>query len=314
MLNPRILVVSSANMDVAAYTYKSPVAGQTVIGDTYDFIPGGKGANAAITLSRLGGDSVFCANLGNDPNGAALMKFYEDIGIDTRFITLDRNEKTGLAIIIVENTGNNRIIVYPGANFKLSVANVEDAFTCYPDALFLHLEIPVETVIAATKFAKAQGIPIFIDAGPATKEFPLEDLAAVEVFSPNETETQVFTGVNPTTPEMCVKACMALANRIKAKYYVIKLGERGAFLYDGKFYKMLAPYDVDVVDTTAAGDAFTAALTLEYMRSGDIKRACEYANIVGSLTVSKAGASPSLPTASEVEQFVIENEINFRLS
>ncbi|MCL2516988.1 MAG: ribokinase [Oscillospiraceae bacterium] len=313
MLNPRILVVSSANMDVAAYTYRTPVAGQTVIGDTYDFIPGGKGANAAITLSRLGGDSVFCAKLGHDPNGTALMKFYDTSGIDTRFISLDRNEKTGLAIIIVETNGNNRIIVYPGANFKLSVSNVEDAFTCYPDALFLHLEIPVETVIAATQFAKDQGIPIFIDAGPATKEFPLEELAVVEVFSPNETETQVFTGVNPTTPEMCVKACMALANRIKAKYYVIKLGERGAFLYDGKFYKMLAPYDVDVVDTTAAGDAFTAALTLEYMRSGDIKRACEYANIVGSLTVSKAGASPSLPTAAEVKRFVIENEINFKL-
>jgi len=300
-------------MDVAAYTYRTPVAGQTVIGDTYDFIPGGKGANAAITLSRLGGDSVFCAKLGHDPNGTALMKFYDTSGIDTRFISLDRNEKTGLAIIIVETNGNNRIIVYPGANFKLSVSNVEDAFTCYPDALFLHLEIPVETVIAATQFAKDQGIPIFIDAGPATKEFPLEELAVVEVFSPNETETQVFTGVNPTTPEMCVKACMALANRIKAKYYVIKLGERGAFLYDGKFYKMLAPYDVDVVDTTAAGDAFTAALTLEYMRSGDIKRACEYANIVGSLTVSKAGASPSLPTAAEVKRFVIENEINFKL-
>ena len=312
-MNPRILVVSSANMDVAAYTYRTPVAGQTVIGDTYDFIPGGKGANAAITLSRLGGDSVFCAKLGHDPNGTALMKFYDTSGIDTRFISLDRNEKTGLAIIIVETNGNNRIIVYPGANFKLSVSNVEDAFTCYPDALFLHLEIPVETVIAATQFAKDQGIPIFIDAGPATKEFPLEELAVVEVFSPNETETQVFTGVNPTTPEMCVKACMALANRIKAKYYVIKLGERGAFLYDGKFYKMLAPYDVDVVDTTAAGDAFTAALTLEYMRSGDIKRACEYANIVGSLTVSKAGASPSLPTAAEVKRFVIENEINFKL-
>lgn len=312
-MNPRILVISSANMDIAANTPRIPVAGETVIGSVYDYIPGGKGANAALTLARLSADSVFCAKLGDDVNGKALKKFYENSNIDTRFVSLDKTENTGLAIIFIEDNGNNRIIVYPGANFNLTVSDVEEAFTCYPDALFLQFEVPIDTIITATKFAKRQGIPVFVDAGPADKNFPLEDLENVEIFSPNETETYIFTGIQPTTPDSCLKACMALATRVKAKYYVIKLGERGAFVYDGKYYKMLSPYDVDVIDTTAAGDAFSAAMTLEYMKSQDIKRSCEYGNIVGSLTVSKAGASSSLPTAAEVERFIYENDINFKL-
>jgi len=309
----RILVVSSANMDIAANMPRMPMPGESLIGDSYDYIPGGKGANAALTFARLGGDCVFCSRLGEDMNGRALKKFYETSKIDTRFTILDKNESTGLAIILVESNGSNRIVVYPGANFSLSTSDVEEAFTCYPDALFLQLEIPVDTVTAATKFAKKHKIPVFVDAGPAIKDFPLESLENVEIFSPNETETYIFTGIQPNNMDNCLKACMALAERVKAKYYVIKLGERGAFVYDGKYYKLLSPYDVDVVDTTAAGDAFSAALTYEYMSSKDIKRACEFANIVGSLTVSKAGASSSIPTMTEIEDFVIQNEINFRL-
>jgi Sugar kinases, ribokinase family len=308
----RILVVSSANMDIAATMPRMPMSGESLIGDSYDYVPGGKGANAALTVARLGGDCVFCARLGDDMNGRALKKFYETSKIDTRFVILDKDESTGLAIILVERSGSNSIVVYPGANFSLSTSNVEEAFTSYPDALFLQLEIPVNTVIAATRFAKKHNIPVFVDAGPAVNNFPLESLENVEIFSPNETETYIFTGIQPNNVDNCLKACMALSERVKAKYYVLKLGSRGAFVYDGKFIKLFLPYDVDVVDTTAAGDAFSAALTYEYMSSKDIKRACEFANIVGSLTVSKAGASSSIPTMAEIERFVIDNEINYR--
>lgn len=312
-MNARILVVSSANMDLTANIQRMPLAGESMVGESYEYIPGGKGANAALTLARLGADTVFCAKLGDDANGKVLKQVYKDSNIDTRFVTFDRTEGTGLAMIMVEGNGNNRIVVYPGANYCLSISDVEEAFTCYPDALLVQLEIPIDTIIEATRFAKDHRIPVFVDAGPAHSDFPLEELENIEIFSPNETETYIFTGIDPTTPEMCLKACMALAERVTAKYYVIKLGERGAFVYDGRIYKMFSPYDVDVVDTTAAGDAFTAAITFEYMKSNDIKRACEYANIVGSLTVSKAGASTSLPTAAEVRKFVEDNEINFRL-
>jgi ribokinase len=311
---PRILIVSSANMDLAANVSRVPASGESMVGIDYDYIPGGKGANSALTLARLGADSIFCAKLGDDANGYALTNYYKKNNIDTRFITLDRKEKTGLAIVIVDGNGNNRILVYPGANYALSESDVENAFTCYPDALFLHLEIPMDTVIAATNFAEKHKIPVFIDAGPAVKSFPLEELKNVTVFSPNETETLIFTGIDPRDMDSRYKACSILFERVKAKYIILKLGDKGAFFYDGTHYDIFPPHNVDVVDTTAAGDAFTAALALEYMRSGgDIKRACKYANIVGSITVSRAGASSSIPTVAEITEFIYENNIPFRL-
>lgn len=314
MNKPRILTVSSANIDLVARMPTIPSVGQTIkCEDGYEYIPGGKGANAALTVAKLGGDSIFCAKLGSDTHGAKLARIYADAGINSRFITADRNERTGLAVVMVEANGNNRIVAYPGANRKLSRYDVEDALTCYPDAMLLQFEIPTETVLVAAEYARNAGIPIVVDAGPAIKDFPLEELGPVEIFSPNETEVYAYTGIHPSNTDKCLKACMALSQRIKAKYYVLKLGERGVYLYDGTFFRVIAPYNVDAVDTTAAGDVFSGALALEYLRSGDIRRACEYANIAGAITVTKEGAFTSVPSADDIKNFVLDNEINFRI-
>ncbi len=306
LMKKRILVVSSANMDFVMKVGKLPEAGQTIIENReYSYVPGGKGANAAVALARLGADSVFCAKLGSDNNAQRLKTLYTENGVDVRFIRHDRNVPTGLASIIVEENGNNRIVVYPGSNMTISRGDIEDAFTCLPDAVFLQFEIPDEAVIMATEYAKKQNVPIFVDAGPARADYPLEKLAApLEVISPNESETYALTGINPTNIDNCLKAAVALQSRVKSKYVVIKLGGRGAYIHDGKFSQLISTYEGDVVDTTAAGDAFTAALTLEYLRSNDIVRAVKYANAVGTLVVGKAGASSSLPTADEVDAFI----------
>lgn len=314
MAKPRILTVSSANIDFMARMPTIPSAGQTLkCEDGYEYIPGGKGANSALAVQRLGGDSVFCAKLGSDTHGARLANIYSEAGINTRFVTADKRERTGLALVMVEANGNNRIVAYPGANRRLAPTDVEYALTCYPDAMILQFEIPTETVLSAASYAREAGVPIIVDAGPAVKNFPLEELGPVEIFSPNETEAYAYTGIHPTTPEKCLKTCMALSQRIKAKYYVLKLGERGVYLYDGTFFRVIAPYNVDAVDTTAAGDVFTAALTLEYIRSGDIRRACEYANIAGAITVTREGAFTSVPTVEEMQNFVIDNGIGFQI-
>lgn len=315
MKRPRILTVSSANIDLMARMNKIPSVGQTVKSESgYEYIPGGKGANAALAVHKLGGESIFCAKLGNDTHGTRLASIYAQAGINTRFITQDKKERTGLALVMVEENGNNRIVCYPGANRKLSPIDAEDAMTCYPDALLLQFEIPTDTVLEAARLARQNGVPIIVDAGPAVKDFPLEELGAVEVFSPNETETYAYTGIHPTTSDKCLKACLALASRIKAKYYVLKLGERGVYLFDGTFFKIIAPYNVDAVDTTAAGDVFSAAMTLEYIRSGDMRRACEYANIAGALTVTKEGAFTSVPSHEDIKNYVLKNEINYQIS
>lgn len=304
-MKKRILVVSSANMDFVMNMHAIPSAGQTVIdGGSYRFVPGGKGANSAVAIQRLGGDCVFCARLGSDANGAILRNLYEKEGIDIRFITHDKKNPTGLAAIIVEDSGVNRIIVYPGANLALNRDDIDHAMTSYPDALFMQLEIDPEAIIYAAECAASRGIPIFIDAGPANRYFPLERLPHLEVFSPNETETEVFTGISPNTPENCLRAAIALSKIVNSHYYVIKLGGRGVYIYDGLYYHCLPAYDAKVVDTTAAGDAFTAAFTLEYLRSGDAERAGKFGNIAGALTVSRAGAYTSLPNAAEADEFI----------
>ncbi len=313
-MKSRVLIVSSANMDLMMKVKVVPPAGQTVLERDYDYIPGGKGANSALAFAKLGADSVFCTRLGKDANGQTLKKFYDDSNIDTRFIKMDDESKTGLAIVMVESTGANRIVVYPGANYAITADDVEEAFTCYPDAVFMQCEIPFDIIVKVTEFAKAQNIPVIIDAGPANKEFELEKLARVDIFSPNETETEVFTGIKPDSIENCLRACRDLEKRVNAKYFVLKLGGRGVFIYDGNFYQLVPTFDcVEVVDTTAAGDAFSAAMTLEYIKSGDIKRACTYGNIVGTLTVSKKGASTSIPTEEETARFVVENQIDYKL-
>jgi len=306
----RILTVSSANMDFVMSVSKIPQGGETQLeSGTYQFVPGGKGANSAVAVRRLGGDSVFCCRLGKDANGSIMHNIYKKEGLDTRFIVVDPDAVTGLGAIMLEPNGQNRIILFPGANVRLTREDIDAAFICRPDALLMQLEITEDAVLHAAWTANEKEIPIILDAGPAKADFPLEDLPPLEIFSPNETETEIFTGINPTNPDNCLRAAMELQKLVTAKYYVIKLGGRGCYIYDGKYYHCLPAYGVNAVDTTAAGDAFTAALTLEYLRSGDIVRAGRYANVVGALAVSKKGALPSLPTAAMVEKFVEEKAI-----
>lgn len=309
-MKKRILVVSSANMDFVMNVGRLPENGQTVVEHrSYEYIPGGKGANSALTLAGLGADCIFCARLGADSHGQKLRALYSESGIDTRFLQLDKKAPTGLAAIIVDEKGDNRIVVYPGANERLCPADVEDAMTSLPDGVLLQLEIPEASVIAATRFAAAKKIPVFIDAGPAYAGYPLEELGPVEIISPNEAETYALTGIMPSTMDNCLRASTVLMQKVKAKYVVIKLGERGAYIHDGKYSHLATPYECDVVDTTGAGDAFSAAMTYEYLRTGDIVRAVKYANVVGSIVVSRPGAATSTPTASEVSSFIKSREI-----
>lgn len=303
----KILVISSANMDLVMKMDAVPDPGQTVIDhDTYKYVPGGKGANSSLAFRRLGAETVFCARLGDDQNGRSLKDLYDQSGIDTSKIVTDPDLPTGLAAIMLEGDGINRIVVYPGANYAMTEADVDRAFECSPDAVFMQLEIPAKIVTYAAFKANALNIPTVIDAGPADKAFPLKELKHLTVFSPNETEAEIFTGISPDCEENCLKAARKLEESVDADHYVIKLGGRGAYLYSGGRGNIIPPYKTDVKDTTAAGDAFTAALTLEYLKTKDIMSAVMYANAVGAITVSRFGASTSIPTAKEVEDFFLQ--------
>ena len=305
----RILLVGSANMDLSMNIYKMPSAGETVLDDGgVAYTPGGKGANAAVAFAKLGGDCVFSAKLGRDAHGQRLYNYYKECGVNTSYIKVDPDSPTGLAVVIKEADGSNRIIVYPGANRTLNNDNIIEAFNSRPDALYLGFEIPFTTALAAAKIASANNVPIFIDAAPASKDYPLESLPEVEIFSPNETETFEYTGIVPKGTESCLQAAYSLFQKVKAKYIVIKLGSRGAFFFDGKHFDLIPAYrSEEVVDTTAAGDTFTAAMTLEYLRSGNIKDAIKFGAAAAAIAVSRKGASTSVPTSDEVKEFLAKH-------
>ena len=304
MSKKRILLIGSANMDLTMNMYKLPEAGEALIDDAgVAYMPGGKGANGAIALTKLGAQCVFSTKLGADAHGQKLYGYYKEMGIDASHVMVDRDHPTGLSVVIKESDGTVRSIIYPGANAHITTEQIIEAFNCNPDALYLSFEIPFSMAVAAAKVASVKGIPIFIDAGPANKEHALEALPPVEIFSPNEQETFEYTGVRPTNIESSLHAALAIFRRCKCKYVVIKQGARGAFLYDGKHYDTLPAIRTagKVVDTSGAGDTFTAALTVEYLRNGkDIKGAIAYANAAAAIAVTRVGTVSSIPTEEEV--------------
>lgn len=307
MSKVKILIIGSSNMDLSMNMYKVPDPGQTVIDDGgVAYIPGGKGGNSAVALAKLGADCVFSAKLGADLHGQKLYNFYKEVGIDTTYVKVDRDNPTGLAVVMREGDGANRIVVYPGANAHLSLDNVTEAFDCKPDAVYIGFEIPFNIAVAAARVAHSRGIPVFVDAAPADKDYPLENLPFVEIFSPNESETLEYTGIEPKGADASLRAALALYKRVKCRYVLIKQGARGSFIYDGKrFFMVPCMRAGEVVDTTAAGDAFTAATTIEYIRTGgDIKAAVQYGTAAGAITVTRAGASSSIPTEAEVRSLL----------
>lgn len=306
-MKKKVLVIGSSNMDLSLNVYKIPAQGETIIDDGgVAYTPGGKGANAAIAFSKLGATTVFCTKLGADVHGQQLYKFYRDSGLDTSCIKVDHEFPTGFSVVLKEGEGQNRIICYPGANTHISADSMAQAFISSPDALFLSFEISFNNALAAAKMAEAKRVPIFVDAAPADKEHSLEALPFVEVFSPNETETYEYTGIMPEGADSSMRASLALFRRVKCRYVVIKQGSRGASIWDGKHFQMVPAVRPDkVVDTTAAGDAFTAAMTLEYLKNGgDIRAAVKYGTAAGAIAVSRHGASSSVPSEDEVRSFL----------
>ena len=298
-----ILVVGSINMDLVLKTPRVPHAGESLIGDSYCYIPGGKGANQAVAAARLGANVTLAGKIGKDANGITLKEHLEKQEISTDLLKVDENSQTGLAIIMLEETGQNRILVYPGANMNIKEKDIQQAFEKSYDAVMLQLEIPREIVIETCRRAKEKNIPVILDAGPA-QPFPLKEIRGIEILTPNETETMALTGMECNTREEAEKAAAVLEKKSQARWIVIKMGEQGALSYHKGKSEFFPAHKVEAVDVTASGDAFTAGMIITYIQHGDIQKAIRYGNVVGALTVTKLGAQPSLPTAGEVEEFI----------
>lgn len=295
--NIRAAVMGSINTDIILNMKKVPEVGENVLGTDYGYANGGKGANQAIGLARLGAKTKMIGKVADDANGHKLIENLNKNSVDASCVSLDGSQ-TGLAAIIIDGDGRNRIVVYEGANAEINPDEAADGITD-TDLLLVQFETNEEAVVKCVNRAIENGITTVIDCGPA-KNFAFEKMQGATIISPNESETKALTGVYPDSEETILEASKILSERSKARFVVLKLGERGCSVWNGKELKIMPSYPSNVVDTTAAGDCFTAAMALEYVRSGDIYAACDMGNRAGSIAVSRMGAESSMPTAEEI--------------
>lgn len=297
----RAAVVGSINMDIILNMQKVPEIGENVLGTSYGYACGGKGANQATGLARLGAQTKMIGKVADDANGRKLIENLRNNNIDSSFVSTDGTQ-TGMAAIIIDGEGRNRIIVYEGANAEMDPQKSADAIDDETDILLVQFETSEDVVVKCVNKAVSKGILTVIDCGPA-KNFNLERMPGATIISPNENETEALSGIFPSDEDTILEASKIIMKRSKAQYVVLKLGSRGCSIWDGKNLNIIPAYKSNVVDTTAAGDCFTAALALEYKKSGDIFAACDMANKAGAIAVSRMGAESSMPTADDLINF-----------
>lgn len=310
---PRILVAGSLNMDMTVSLRQLPAAGQTVFGRQFSMAPGGKGANQAVQLARLGSRVTLMGKVGRDGNGRALQEVCIRNGVDVGDLAVDPDAATGTAVILVEQDGaavQNRIIVTPGANMTLSLSDIaflEKDIGSY-EMVLLQLEIPMEINEQIAAWASAAGVPVMLNPAPAA---PLSDalLRHITCLSPNETEAEALTGCTLTGPDgrpddlQVEKAARQLLDR-GAPSVLITLGESGAVLFGhGAPIRTPCAAHVPAVDPTAAGDSFIAAFCHARCIGYGPEAAMDYASRAAAITVSRKGAIPALPWAGEVDAF-----------
>ncbi len=290
-------------MDLVFSVDHQPVMGETVLSRGFSMSPGGKGANQAYAAGRLGGCVRMIGCVGNDVYGESLIANLKSVGVDTAAIARLDQVPTGIAGITVTESGDNAIMVVSGANFCLTPEMIEKNkdMICSADYVLTQLETPVETVLALAKKAREAGKVMILDPAPARTDLPEELFPLIDILKPNETELQILTGIQPDTDTYIVQAAKVLIEK-GVKTVVVTLGERGAMIIDRENVQFIPAQRVDPVDTTAAGDTFTAAMACGLAAGKDLTEAVRFANAAASIVVTRKGAQISIPDIREIEQ------------
>jgi ribokinase len=295
----QIVVVGSLNMDLVVRTQRHPQIGETVIGYDFRTYPGGKGANQAVAVARLGSSVKMIGRVGGDQFGDELMRTVTLAGVDTTHIIIDTEAPSGVAFITVDDLGNNTIVVASGANARLSPENIASAEEAFVGAsvLLLQLECPLVAVEHAIEFARKHQMQIVLNPAPA-QLLNAELLGQVDYLIPNQTELALLSGQE--TPEVAIEVLGSLG----VKKIVVTLGDEGCLVVKGDQREHLFAHKVPVVDTTAAGDAFAGAFAVALTEGLSIWEAARWGNAAGAMTVMRAGAQPSLPGRQEFMDFL----------
>ncbi|MFC2083520.1 ribokinase [Bacteroidota bacterium] len=303
-MSKNIVVVGSSNTDMIIKTDKIPKPGETVIGGKFYKAAGGKGANQAVAASRAGGNVTFIASVGNDLFGdEAIMGFQKD-GINIKHIKKDSEEASGIALIFIDNKGENSIAVASGANLKLQESDIEKAKERISgaDVLLMQLEIPINTVEAAAKIADSSGVKVILNPAPA-QPLSNELLKHITILTPNESEAELLTGLEVKDEPGAEKAAKILIEK-GVELVIITLGTKGALLATKDESKLVAGFKVNAADTTAAGDVFNGALAVAIAENKSLSEAIKFANAAAAISVTRMGAQPSVPQRDEIENML----------
>ncbi len=305
-----MVVVGSINMDLVVQVPHLPQPAETLIGSDFRCLPGGKGANQAVAIARLGGRSRMIGRVGDDAFGRELLRGLRAEGVDTRAVTRVEGIASGVAAIAVETGGQNCIAVVPGANGRLRPADLKalETLIAQADGLLLQLEVPLATVAAAARIARRHHVLTVLDTAPVPPGGLPRSLRNLDIVSPNQIEAADLAELPCETPEEALAAAEVLIQRLNPGVVVIKMGKLGAVAHAGGHHSAYNPgFAVKAVDTTAAGDAFIAALTLRLAEGENLGESLRFANAAGALACTRLGAQNSMPTRTEVDRFLRRN-------
>jgi len=298
----KVLVIGSYNVGLWVVGGRLPKPGETVIGDRFEMGPGGKGSNQAIQIARLGGDVEFFVKIGQDLFGEEATRLFEQEGIRTDYLKVDPQEHTGAGLICVADDGQNLISVAPGANFKLTPQELDEVPDLFDDCryLLMVLEIPIPVVYHATEKAKEKGVTVILNPAPAQQLDP-KYLAMIDILTPNETETEVITGMPVTDIDSATAAGRKLVEQ-GVGTALITMGEAGSVMVSKDLERHFPAPKVEVVDTTGAGDAFNGGLVYALAAGKNIEAAIDFASKVGAYSVKSMGVVPGLATVKDIEK------------
>ncbi len=303
-MKPRILVVGSSNTDLMVRVPRIPAPGETVLGSEFGSAAGGKGANQAVSAARAGAQVTLVARLGEDTFGQMALEGFRKDGLILDYVVIDRQQPSGVALILVGPEGQTTIAVAPGANSRLSAADVQRAGKAFETAqvVVVQLEIPLTAVQRAVELAALHRVLLILNPAPA-QPLPGELLHHVSVLTPNAREASALTGIEVKDPGSAAQAAARLRRR-GVSTVIITLGEQGVYVEAPRVHAHVPAFPVRAVDTTAAGDVFNGVLAVALAEGKPLLEAVRFANAAAAISVTRLGAQPSAPTRAEIEQFL----------
>ena len=307
----RILVIGSLNADYSTRVDHIPQVGETILADNMIMNAGGKGANQAYTASKLGGKVMMLGMVGSDTNGDMLISNLSNVGVDVSRIKKHDKLATGMAWITVTRVGDNCITVVPGANMAIDRAYIDENmhFISECDIVLLQLEIPLDTVVYVVKKAKKLNKIVILDPAPATKDLPEDIWQYIDILKPNETELSMLTDVSDVMNNLDTATDILLRRGVGK--VIVTLGQYGVFLKAKgcPSERFIAATEINAVDTTAAGDSFTAALSVALSYGGELRDAIRFAMKTAEIVVTRYGAQSSIPTVDEVIKSISHTDV-----